>query len=363
MNENILNESIIRNDLSKCMVENDDHEMLIEDLYEEFSENMGDKNKICSLVKNSDKSDIEEVKGILKGHIDELRSENEHDSANDFQKLYDDICSCQEMKEPIKSAVDYLKSKNFEVFENNGFIEFKGETVNADGQKIESEGSIEISDGDASYSVAMTVDGEEMDADTGYATFNNIPELIDSIIAPTFSYLNESEDIIKHVKFDVVWEDDESDEGHREEFEADVNFGNDIDMNDEDEVVDYLLDYLSDEYGYLVKEFSYEIVEPHEFDFNNADFSWNSEADSFENLDFCACDGIEDVEVEDFDNFLKTNFPKEYETLRTLSNAEMWGAGFESYVIRTMQKEGENNAGCYVDPDSPLILFRKATKF
>lgn len=71
---------------------------------------------------------------------------------------------------------------------------------------------------------------------------------------------NEPEDIIKHVKFKVTWDDDENDEGYYEEFEADVNFGNAIDMNDEDEVVDYLLDYLSNEYGYLIKEFDYEII-------------------------------------------------------------------------------------------------------
>jgi hypothetical protein len=56
---------------------------------------------------------------------------------------------------------------------------------------------------------------------------------------------------------------------------------------------------------------------------------------------------------------LKRNFPKEYDILQTLANSEIWGIGFESYVINNMQKHfGE---GIYTDNNTQLIRFNKAT--
>lgn len=92
-----------------------------------------------------------------------------------------------------KQAVDYLKSKNFqiEIFDKN-FFDFKGKCVNEKGQEIETEGSFEIfDDGEISYSASHAINGEEIDSivDT-IVKYDKLEDAIDCIIAPVFEELN-----------------------------------------------------------------------------------------------------------------------------------------------------------------------------
>lgn len=92
-------------------------------------------------------------------------------------------------------------------------------------------------------------------------------------------------------------------------------------------------------------------------DFHDAEFEWNEEADSFNDLNFTVY-ADEEYNITDFNAWLKENFPKEYEVLQILSNKELWGTGFEHYVINTMVHDGVTSiAGCYPEPNVPLIRF------
>ena len=86
-------------------------------------------------------------------------------------------------------------------------------------------------------------------------------------------------------------------------------------------------------------------------------FDWNENAKDFSELEF-KINGK--YIVKDFRDWLKRNFPKEYDILLTLVNCEFWGNGFESYVINCMRKHFMGD-GIFFDNNSQLIRFNKAT--
>jgi len=95
-------------------------------------------------------------------------------------------------------------------------------------------------------------------------------------------------------------------------------------------------------------------------DFHGAEFTWNEEADSFNDLLFNVYTESENWTITYFDEWLRENFPKEYKILQYLFNKELYEGGFERYVISTMtygKKVCDDNCGCYLAPDVPLILF------
>jgi len=134
-----------------------------------------------------------------------------------------------------------------------------------------------------------------------------------------------------------------------------------ININNDKDVKKYLTDWLHDNYDGRVKNLKYKYSD-RKFNFADADFKWNEDATEFSDLNFTACNGIEEIRIKDFDEWLKSNFPKEYEMLVMLNSKKDWMGGFKDYVIWTMQHCDTNNAGCYVEEYTPLILFRDATK-
>jgi hypothetical protein len=124
--------------------------------------------------------------------------------------------------------------------------------------------------------------------------------------------------------------------------------GNELSCTDVDETIDgeWEFEYKDDVYTVYVEEITFD------------DFDWNENAKDFSELQF-EIDGK--YIVKDFRDWLKRNFPKEYDVLKTLANSEIWGNGFESYVIFNMQKHfGE---GIYTDNNTQLIRFNKASCF
>ena len=85
-------------------------------------------------------------------------------------------------------------------------------------------------------------------------------------------------------------------------------------------------------------------------------FDWNENAKDFSELEF-TIDG--EYEIEDFNSWLKGNFPKEYEILRSLSNGQFWGSGFEEYVISCMLNHVMGD-GIYPEYNVQLIKFSNA---
>ena len=79
-----------------------------------------------------------------------------------------------------------------------------------------------------------------------------------------------------------------------------------------------LKSYDDEQWQYLVEEITFD------------EFDWNENAKDFSELEF-EIDGK--YIVKDFRDWLKRNFPKEYDILLTLVGCEFWGSGFESYVI------------------------------
>ena len=122
--------------------------------------------------------------------------------------------------------------------------------------------------------------------------------------------------------------------------------GNELICTDVQETIDgeWELEYEGDVYTVYIEEITFD------------EFDWNENAKDFSELEF-EIDGK--YIVKDFRDWLKRNFPKEYDILKTLSNSEIWGNGFESYVIYNMQKHfGE---GIYTDHNTQLIRFDNAT--
>ena len=121
---------------------------------------------------------------------------------------------------------------------------------------------------------------------------------------------------------------------------------NELSCTDVRETIDgeWELEYKGDVYKVYVEEITFD------------SFDWNENAKDFSELKF-EIDGK--YIVKNFRDWLKRNFPKEYDILQTLANSEIWGNGFESYVIYNMQKHfGE---GIYTDHNTQLIRFDKAT--
>lgn len=123
--------------------------------------------------------------------------------------------------------------------------------------------------------------------------------------------------------------------------------GNELSCTDVQETIDgeWELEYEDDVYTVYVEEITFD------------DFDWNENAKDFSELEF-EIDGK--YIVKDFRDWLKRNFPKEYDILLTLVGCEFWGSGFESYVINCMRKHFMGY-GMFFDNDSQLVRFNKAT--
>lgn len=113
--------------------------------------------------------------------------------------IHEDMKKClnesTELERLAEQAVNYFKSKNFEVtmFDKN-FFDFKGKCTNEKGQEVDSEGSFEIfEDGEIDYSVSHAIDGKEIDSITEtISKYDKLEDAIDCIIAPVFEELDES---------------------------------------------------------------------------------------------------------------------------------------------------------------------------
>lgn len=122
---------------------------------------------------------------------------------------------------------------------------------------------------------------------------------------------------------------------------------NELSCTDVRETIDgeWKLEYKGDVYTVYIEEITFD------------EFDWNENAKNFSELEF-EIDGK--YIVKDFRDWLKRNFPKEYDILLTLVDCEFWGSGFESYVINCMRKHFMGY-GMFFDNDSQLIRFNKAT--
>jgi len=112
--------------------------------------------------------------------------------------IHEDMKKClnesTELERLAEQAVNYFKSKNFEVtmFDKN-FFDFKGKCTNEKGQEVDSEGSFEIfEDGEIDYSASHVIDGKEIDSITEtISKYDKLEDAIDCIIAPVFEDLEK----------------------------------------------------------------------------------------------------------------------------------------------------------------------------
>ena len=119
------------------------------------------------------------------------------------------------------------------------------------------------------------------------------------------------------------------------------------------------LDKFNKFYTQIINEYIEESECDPQFNFQRADFSWNEDATSFKELNFTACDGNIEIKIDDFYKWLQNNFPEETKALYVLSRNIDWG-GFEDYVVWSMQYCDTNDAGCYADSSTPILLFKNA---